>query len=36
LAYQWGWLNSGQYEHVSAMVEEIGRLLGGWMRQNRL
>lgn len=32
LAYQWQWLNSGQYEHVSKMIEEIGRLLGGWMR----
>lgn len=29
LAYQWQWLTSGQYEHVSKMVEEIGRLLGG-------
>jgi len=33
LAYQWRWLSSGQYEHVSKMVEEIGRLLGGWQRQ---
>jgi hypothetical protein len=33
LAYQWGWLSSGQYEHVSAMIEDIGRLLGGWIRQ---
>jgi hypothetical protein len=31
LAYQWAWLNIGQYEHVSKMVEEIGRLLGGWL-----
>jgi hypothetical protein len=23
----------GQYEQVSRMVAEIGRLLGGWMRQ---
>jgi len=34
LAYQWAWLTSGQYEHVSKLVEEIGRLLGGWMRQS--
>jgi hypothetical protein len=34
LAYQWAWLNSGQYEHVSKMIEEIGRLLGGWIRQS--
>jgi len=36
LAYQWRWLDSGQYEHVSKMVEEIGRLLGGWLRQSAL
>lgn len=35
LAHQWGWLNSGQFEHVSKMIEEIGRLLGGWIRQNQ-
>lgn len=33
LAHQWHWLNDGQYAHVSRMVAEIGRLLGGWMRQ---
>jgi len=36
LAYQWAWLTSGQYEHVSKMIEEIGRLLGGWMRQTKV
>ena len=36
LAFQWAWLNSGQYEHVSKMVEEIGRLLGGWMKQSKV
>ena len=30
LAWRWQWLSSGQYEHVAAMVAEIGRLLGGW------
>jgi hypothetical protein len=25
--------NKGQYEHVFNMVEEIGRLLGGWMKK---
>lgn len=25
-------LNSGQYEHVSKMVNEVGRLLGGWRK----
>jgi hypothetical protein len=33
LVHQWGWLSRGQYEHVSRMVAEIGRLLGGWIRQ---
>lgn len=33
LTYQWHWLNDGQYEHVSKMVAECGRLLGGWLRQ---
>lgn len=32
LAHRWNWLSSGQYEHVSAMVVEIGRLLGGWQK----
>jgi hypothetical protein len=31
LAHQWRWLNDGQYRHVSAMVAEIGKLLGGWI-----
>ena len=33
LVQQWGWLSLGQYEHVSRMVAEIGRLLGGWIKQ---
>jgi len=33
LAHRWRWLSDGQHEHVSRMVAEIGRLLGGWMRQ---
>lgn len=32
LTHRWGWLNNGQYEHVAKMVDEIGRLLGGWQR----
>lgn len=32
LAARWGWLTPGQYQHVSAMNAEIGRLLGGWMK----
>lgn len=34
LAHTWCWLSDGQYEHVSRMVAEIGRLLGGWIRQS--
>ena len=33
LAFDWQWLNSGQYEHISTMIAELGRLLGGWMKQ---
>jgi len=32
LIHGWGWLSLGQYEHVSRMVAEIGRLLGGWIQ----
>ena len=35
LTARWGWLSDGQYEHVAAMVSEIGRLLGGWQRVTR-
>jgi len=34
LAWDWRWLNAGQYEHVSAIITEIGRLLGGWLKQS--
>lgn len=33
LAHHWHWLSPGQFEHVSAIVAEIGRLLGGWLKQ---
>ncbi len=33
LVHDFGWLSSGQYAHVSRMVDEIGRLLGGWIKQ---
>ncbi len=32
LAHRWGWLNDGQYEHVSRMIAELGRMLGGWIK----
>lgn len=35
LAHHWAWINDGQYAHVSGMVAEIGKLLGGWIRQNK-
>ncbi len=35
LAFQFHWLTSGQHEHVSNMVAEIGRLLGGWINQTK-
>ena len=33
LAHHWKWLSHGQYEHVSRMVAEVGRLLGGWLKR---
>ena len=33
LAHHWQWLNDGQYRHVSKIVAELGRLLGGWLKQ---
>ena len=33
LAFEWQWLSVGQYEHISEMVAELGRLLGGWIKQ---
>lgn len=33
LSHRWHWLSDGQYEHVSRMVAEVGKLLGGWIRQ---
>lgn len=35
LAHAWHWLSSGQYAHVSAMVAEVGKLLGGWLKQTQ-
>lgn len=32
LAHRWKWLNDGQYKHVSTMVAEVGRMLGGWIK----
>ena len=32
LCEKWKWMNPGQYRHVSEMVAEIGKLLGGWLK----
>ncbi|MFN0084331.1 MAG: diversity-generating retroelement protein Avd [Blastocatellia bacterium] len=32
LAHRWKWLNDGQYNQISAMVAEVGKLLGGWRK----
>jgi len=34
LSRRLNFLDSGQYEHVFKMVEEVGKLLGGWMKKN--
>ena len=33
LCYELELLSAGQYHHVSAMVQEVGRLLGGWRKR---
>lgn len=35
LAHHWRWLSDGQYNHVSKMVAEIGRMLGGWLKREK-
>lgn len=35
LAWQWQWLSDGQYQHVSRLTAELGRLIGGWRRAQR-
>ena len=35
LAQQWGWISLGQYEHAGRIIAEIGRLLGGWIRDTK-
>jgi four helix bundle protein len=32
LAAKWDWLTGGQYQHAAKMLEEIGKLLGGWLK----
>ncbi len=33
LIHHWRWINDGQYRHVSQLIAEIGRLLGGWRKR---
>ena len=32
LAAKWDWFSKSQYQHVAAMIVEIGKLLGGWRK----
>ena len=32
LCEKWDWLKPNQYHHVSEMIVEIGKLLGGWQK----
>ncbi len=33
LSHNWGWLSPGQNNHAVNFVSEIGKLLGGWIKQ---
>lgn len=33
LCHKWQWLTDGQYNHAANMVSDIGKLLGGWIKQ---
>lgn len=35
LIHRWSWLSDGQYEHISKLVLEIGKLLGGWIKASK-
>jgi four helix bundle protein len=32
LCERWNWIKSGQYQHASKLVNELGRMLGGWIK----
>lgn len=32
LCERWRWISLGQYRHASQMVAEMGKLLGGWIK----
>jgi len=31
LIHQWRWMSDSQYQHVSQIVSEIGKMLGAWL-----
>jgi len=33
LAVRWQWLSQGQHRHAAMLAAELGRLLGGWIKQ---
>lgn len=33
LISDWQWLSLSQYEHVSLMINDIGRMLGAWIKK---
>ncbi len=35
MAVEQQWLSLGQYEHVSRMVVELGRMLGSWIKREQ-
>jgi four helix bundle protein len=35
LAVRWEWMSERQYRHVSGMVKEIGKMLGGWIKKTK-
>lgn len=35
LCHDLGMLSDGQYAHVAGMADEVGRLLGGWLKKAR-
>lgn len=34
LLHRMDWLTDGQYHHAARFIQEIGRLLGGWLKQS--
>jgi hypothetical protein len=32
LAWRWQWISEGQLQHAATLCEELGRLVGGWLR----